>query len=171
MKQFTPEQKHDILIHLQHRSKGQSVAEIAALHSVEGGRRTLQNWLHRWDGTPQSLQHKQVSGRPRVLSKRQVKLHVAAPIRNSNRAARVVRYSKLLPQVQATTGKNLSLRTLQRYGHEEAGARQTRGKKRTAEERECTETCRSGACSVCAERHEVELTRPPMSTCSVCRHV
>jgi hypothetical protein len=171
MKQLTAEQKHEILLHLQHRSQGQSVAEIAALHSVKGGRRTLQNWLQRWDGTPQSLQHRQGSGRPRVLSKTQVKLHVAAPIRNSNRAARVVRYSNLLPQVQAATSTSMSLRTLQRYGHDEAGARQTRGKKRTAEEREYIDTCESGVSSASAQTNGVELTRPRMATCSVCEYV
>jgi hypothetical protein len=76
-----------------------------------------------------------------------VQLHVAAPIRNSNRASRVVHYSKLLSQVQRATGKQLSLTTLKRYGHDEAGGRQTRGKKRTADESEHTDTgARDSAC-------------------------
>jgi hypothetical protein len=76
-----------------------------------------------------------------------VQLHVAAPIRNSNRASRVVHYSKLLSQVQRATGKQLSLTTLKRYGHDEAGGRQTRGKKRTADESEHTDTgARDGQC-------------------------
>jgi hypothetical protein len=171
MKQFSADAKHHILLEYRAHSPTHSFAALAAAHGVEGGEQTVRKWHARWNGTAQSLEHKAGSGRPRVLSKTQVKLHVAAPIRNSNRAARVVRYSKLLPQVQANSGKNLSLRTLQRYGHDEAGARQTRGKKRTAEERECTETSRSGTCSVCPERHGVELTRPRMPTCSVCEHV
>jgi hypothetical protein len=100
----------------------------------------VRHWHDRWDGTPQSLQRRAGSGRPRVLSRVQVTRHVAAPIRNSNRAARVVRYGRLLPQVQAATGTNVSLRTLQRYGHNEAGGRQTRGKKRTVDECQCTHT-------------------------------
>jgi hypothetical protein len=134
MKQLTPQQKHSILIHYQSRSAGQSADTIARLHGVKGGRATLLNWWRRWDGTPQSLERRAGSGRPRVLTPQQVRRHIAAPIRNSNRAGRVVRYTKLLPQVLAATGTEISLRALRRYGLEEAGGHKTRGKKRTAEE-------------------------------------
>lgn len=138
--------KHHILLEYSPHGRDRSFAALALRHQIAGGARTVQRWYSRWDGTPQSLEEGERSGRPRVLSKREVTRHVTAPIRirNSNRAARPVRYPKLLPQVQAATGKELSLRTLQRYGHEEAGGRQTRGKKRTAQEREPTQTCSTG---------------------------
>lgn len=136
--------KHHILLEYSPHGRDRSFAALALRHQIAGGARTVQRWHSRWDGTPQSLEEGERSGRPRVLSKREVTRHVTAPIRNSNRAARPVRYPKLLPQVQAATGKELSLRTLQRYGHEEAGGRQTRGKKRTAQEREPTQTCSTG---------------------------
>jgi len=132
---------HPILLEYSPHSTAHSFAALAARHDITGGRDVVRRWHNRWDGTPQSLQHKAVSGRPRVLSTQQVRRHIAAPIRNSNRAHRAVRYTKLLPQVQAATGSQLSLRTLQRYGKEEAGGRRTRGKKRTAEECECNSTC------------------------------
>jgi hypothetical protein len=138
MKHLTAEQKHSILTHYSARRKSETLATILALHDASASRKSVAAWRKRWDGTPQSLQDGVSSGRPRKLSEAQVCRHVAAPIRNSNRAARVVRYSKLLPQVQAATATDVSLRTLQRYGHDEAGARQTRGKKRTADESECT---------------------------------
>jgi hypothetical protein len=155
MKQFTPQQKHSILTHYRARSAGQNADDIAALHRVKGGRRVINQWLRRWDGTARSLERRAVSGRPRALSKVQVTRHVAAPIRNSNRAARAVRYPQLLPQVRAATGTEVSLRTLQRYGKEEAGGRKTSGKKRTADERACTCTLQVLAaallhlCAVC----------------------
>jgi hypothetical protein len=138
--------KHHILLEYSPHGRDRSFAALALRHQIAGGARTVQRWYSRWDGKPQSLQEGERSGRPRVLSKREVTRHVTAPIRirNSNRAARPVRYPKLLPQVQAATGKELSLRTLQRYGHEEAGGRQTRGKKRTAQESEPTQTCSTG---------------------------
>ena len=62
------------------------------------------------------MQHKAGAGRPRALSKREVQQHVRTPILRANRAHKAVHYSKLLPGVQQKTGKELSLRTLQRYG-------------------------------------------------------
>jgi hypothetical protein len=44
-----------------------------------------------------------------------------------------VHYTTLLPAVRAKTGKELSLRTLRRYGKEQL-AKQKRSKKRTADE-------------------------------------
>jgi hypothetical protein len=96
MNQFTPEQKHEILTHLRSRSSTQSVDSIAALHGVKGGRRTLNLWLSRWDGTPQSLQHDKGAGRPHILSRAQVSRHVRAPILAANRAHRAIHYSSLL---------------------------------------------------------------------------
>lgn len=107
---------------------------LASRYDVRGGGAEILRWYRQWDGTPESLEDKPRSGRPRILTTTQVTRHIAAPIRNCNRAHRVVRYPKLLPQVQRATGKDISLRTLKRYGKEEAGGKQTRGKKRTAEE-------------------------------------
>jgi hypothetical protein len=134
MKQLTADTKHHILLEYRPRSPTHSFVALAARHAVPGGAETVRKWHQRWNGTAASLVHQLVTGRPRVLSKRQVTRHVVPPIRNANRAARAVRYPKLLPQVQAATHTNLSLRTLQRYGKEEAGGIKTRGKKRTAEE-------------------------------------
>lgn len=134
MPHLSPQQKQSILTHYRSRRTGETASSIAALHDVKGGRATILGWWHRWDGTVQSLERKKGSGRPRALSRAQVTRHVRMPIRNSNRAARQVRYPKLLPQVRAATASRLSLRTLQRYGKEEAGGHSTRGRRRTAAE-------------------------------------
>jgi hypothetical protein len=152
MKQLTAQQKHDILVHIRERREGQRPADIAALHGVTIGRTTLWEWQQQWDSTPQSLEHKRGGGRPRALSKAQVTRHVAAPIRNSNRAGRAVRYTALLPQVQAATGSELSVRTMQRYGKEEAGGHKARGKKRTADESESSRTSVACSCCMCVAR-------------------
>ena len=61
-----------------------------------------------------------------MLSKREVQQHVRTPILRANRAHKAVHYPGLLPQVRHRKGKQLSLRTLQRYGKEELGAKQRR---------------------------------------------
>jgi len=107
---------------------------------VEGGKKVVQRWHQQWDGSARSLQRKEGSGRSRALSRREVQLHVRTPILRANREHKPVHYPKLLPGVRRTSGKELSLRTLQRYGKEELAAKQRRGKKRTAEESECAHT-------------------------------
>ena len=97
----------------------------------------LQRWHAQWDGTAASLKEGKSSGRPRVLNRAQVSRHVRAPILAANRAHRAIHYSELLPTVRQKTGAEVSLRSLQRYGKEELGARDKHSKKRTADESEC----------------------------------
>jgi len=141
MKQLTAQQKHSILTHYSSRRAGDTLASILSQHGAAVGRSTFYSWMEKWDGTPQSLEHKPMSGRPRVLSSQQVTRHVRPRILAPNRRAAPVHYSSLLPAVQAATDTQISARTLRRYGMEELGAKQKRGKKRTADECECTHTC------------------------------
>jgi transposase len=136
MKQLSADTKHAILLEYSPYSAAHSFAALAARHTVAGGAEVVRRWHQRWNGTPQSLEHKKGAGRPRALSRRQVQQHVRTPILRANRARKAVHYSKLLPVVRQKTGKEIALRTLQDYGKKELGARQRRGKKRTAEESE-----------------------------------
>jgi hypothetical protein len=171
MKHLSADAKHLILQQYRAGVRGSGFDALAARYGIKGGGAEVLRWHRRWDGTPQSLEEKARSGRPRTLSSQQVRRHVAAPIRNANRAARPIRYTTLLPQVQAATGANVSLRTLQRYGKEEVKGTSTRGKKRTADERECTHACGGGAVLV---RVWLQLTRAScllLPTFSVRGHV
>lgn len=161
MPHLSAEAKHHILLDYSPRSAAHSFAALAERHSIAGGANVVRHWHDRWDGTPQSLERRAGSGRQRTLSAAQVRRHVSAPIRNSNRAHRPVRYTRLLPQVQAATVTQVSLRTLQRYGLEEAGGRQTRGKKRTADECQCSYTC-----SVCGTSLSVACAHCAVCLCS-----
>ena len=136
MKQFPPEQKHSILFEYTPQSRTHSFAALAVRHGVAGGEQTVRRWHKQWDGTPQSLEHEKGAGRPRALDSREVQQHVRTPILRANRAHKAVHYSNLLSAVRQKTGKELSARTLRRYGKEELGAKQKRGKKRTADESE-----------------------------------
>jgi hypothetical protein len=134
MPHLSAEAKHHILLDYSPRDTTRSFAALARRHAVKGGARLLRLWHRLWDGTPALLQERPRSGRPRVPSKSQVARHIATPIRAANRAHRAIHYPDLLARVRAATGKNLSLRAVQRYGEEELGARQRRGIKRTADE-------------------------------------
>jgi hypothetical protein len=76
MKQLTPEQKHSILTHYTSPNNNQTLNEILSLHDIQASRRSVEKWRKIWDGTISSLQHKPATGRPRVLSKAQVRRHI-----------------------------------------------------------------------------------------------
>ena len=141
MPHLSAEAKHHILLEYAPHETTRSFAALAARHTVAGGSGTVTRWHQRWDGTPASLKEQPRTGRPRTLSRAEVSRHVRAPLLAANRAHRAIHYTELLPRVRAATGSEVSLRSLQRYGKEELGGRDTRSKKRTAEESECSSTC------------------------------
>jgi len=100
MKQFTPEQKHEILIEYSPRSTTHNFAALAHRHAVAGGGRTIRNWFARWDGSVASLQHAKGAGRPRSLTAEEVQRHIIAPIRRKNRTHQPILYSELQPAVE-----------------------------------------------------------------------
>lgn len=140
MPHLSTEAKHHILLEYSPHDATRSFAALARRHAVKGGHETSHRWWLRWDGTPASLERKQGSGKARVLSRAEVSRHVRAPILAANRAHRAIHYTELLPAVRQKTGTEVSLRSLQRYGKEELGARDKQSKKRTAEESECNST-------------------------------
>lgn len=92
MPQLTPEQKQSILTHYTSRRNDESVDSIIARHGVSVTRQSVYGWLKQWDGTVASLTRSSGSGRPRLLSSRQVQHQIANRIRNYNRSGKVVRY-------------------------------------------------------------------------------
>lgn len=166
MQHLSAAAKHHILLEYSPHERGRGFKALAARHNIKGGATLISTWHRRWDGTPQSLEEGARSGRPRALSSAQVRRHVAAPIRNANRAARVVSYTKLLPQVQSATHTEISLRTLQHYGKEELHATAKHGKKRTSDECQSLHTNMSSLLRYHTEQHAHQLAclfRPTFS--------
>jgi hypothetical protein len=157
MSHLSADAKHHILLEYTPGVRGHGFKALAARHEIKGGAALLSAWHRRWDRTPQSLEEQPRSGRPRTLSSAQVRRHIAAPIRNANRAAQAVSYPALLPQVQAATHTDVSLRTLKRYGKEELHATAKHGKKRTAEESQSLHMRLVCASRVVAQRHAHKL--------------
>lgn len=136
MKQLTAQQKHDILVHCDARRPGETEVEIARLHGVSVGRTTIWKWRQRWNRTVQSLERHEGSGGTPILTPSEVSRHVRAPILAANRAHRAISYTTLLPEVKRKTGKKIALRTLQRTGKEQLGAKFKHRIKRTRHERQ-----------------------------------
>ena len=134
MSHLTAQQKHDILKLYSPHDHNHSFAALAQQYNIKGGRQVVENWYHQWTGSPKSLERKKGSGRPTILTSKEVKDTIQLPIRNKNRSSQPVHYPDLLPSMTEKTGKNISLRTIQRTGQEQLGAKQKRTNKRTAVE-------------------------------------
>ena len=135
---FTARQKAYILSLYSPRKRGFSFSALAAQFGVPGGKSTVQWWWKQYDGTITSLEHKRGQGRPRLLTRNQVASYVLQPIRRKNRAHQPNHYGELISRIERNTGKNLSARTIRRYGKEDSRIKQKRTQKITVNEREYT---------------------------------
>lgn len=140
MKHLSPQHKHSILLEYRPRSHDHGFAALAARHGIKGGSKIIQRWHEQWNGSAASLEEKHRTGRPRILNTQQVQQYVAPMIREKNRNAERVHYNNIHSSVEAKTHTEMSLRTLRRYGQEDLGAHQRRGKKRTADESQSAHT-------------------------------
>lgn len=135
---FTARQKQYILSLYSARRKGRTFAALAARFDVPGGKRTIQRWNQQYDGTLVSLEHQSGQGRPRTLTRTQASRLVLDSIRRKNRAHRPIHYETIISRVLRNSGKNVSARTIRRYGKEDSGIKQKRTQKITVNERACT---------------------------------
>src|SRR6266850_2541526 len=131
MKLSPPELKQFILSQYQRNRRGLGFHALAQRDGIAGGGRTVKDWYDRWDGTPESLRKKPGAGRPRLLNEEEVQQYITTPIRKKNRKSHPIRYRDLLQTLRESTGKSPSLRTVRRYGKENAGIHSKRTVKKT----------------------------------------
>jgi transposase len=148
MKLSPPEFKHFILTKYQHNRRGHGFDALAQQYGIAGGERTIQRWYEQWDGTPHSMKRMPGSGRPRLLSEEEVQQYITTPIRQKNRMFRPVHYSDVLQPLREKTGKSVSLRTVRRYGKENAGINKKRTNKKTEWECKLLIHIASHCCSI-----------------------
>ncbi len=128
--------KHNILTHIRKENHNHTYEYIATLHGTSVSKRTIIRWFSQWDGTVSSLERKSGSGRPRILTQREVTQHIQTPIRKLNRKAQRVTYTNITQRVREQTKKDISVRTVRRIGKTELHAKMKRGVKRTSNESE-----------------------------------
>jgi transposase len=135
MPTYSSDLKHHILSQYRPYSPHHSFHALAL--SVGGGlsASTISDWYSRWDGTPQSLERKAGSGRPRIMTRAQMAQQILPRVRSANRRHEAVHYTTIKPAVERAIGKSISLRTIQRYGKKILHIKDKKTKKRTAVER------------------------------------
>lgn len=134
MGKFTPYLKHHILSQYSSNSTRDTFASLAAQYHIHGGASTICRWMKKWNGTPQSLERKNGSGRKCKLDNRQMNNYIRTPINNKRRGHHAVHYPDLMPTICRKLSTPISLRTIQRYGKDRLGVKLIRTKKKTLHE-------------------------------------
>jgi hypothetical protein len=55
---------------------GSGFKSLAKLFKVKGGHKLIMHWYRQWNGTIQSLNRKSKDGRPRTMTKKEVKHYI-----------------------------------------------------------------------------------------------
>ena len=76
-------------------------------------------WHAVWDGTKESLERKAGAGRKRKLTHEESTTHIKEFVIKRNKDGIPTSYKEVEEEVEAKTGKEISLRTVQRLGREE----------------------------------------------------
>ena len=107
---------------------------LARQHEIKGGRKEISRWLEKWDGTVNSLMEEGGRGRHPILSEAEMEKYILKPIEKENDEHTAIHYPSITRTITTKTGKNISLRTVQRLGKEQLSVKNKHTKKRTANE-------------------------------------
>lgn len=136
MVKYSPFFKHNILTQYSPNQPHNGFHSLAVRFQIRGGPSTVKRWYDRWDGTAKSLERRATSGRPRLLTSRQVQQYIGAPIKKKNQLHQRIDYASIHQQIKPKINKSISLRTIRRYGKERLGIKKKRTK--AVMSRECT---------------------------------
>jgi transposase-like protein len=112
---YSPEWKQSVLEECEPGTLHAGFAALARRHHISD-RSLVQKWYKRWDGTKESLEKKTRPNRERKLTEEESAEHVLGVVEQCNREGRVAHYDAVQKKVKHATGKDVSLRTLRRYG-------------------------------------------------------
>jgi len=102
---------------------GRGFKSLAKRFKIQGGHKLIMYWYRSWDGNVRSLDHRKKGSRRPCLSNEEVKRHILNSVVSANTAGKSIRYEMVQKDVQKCLNREISLRTIQRYGKEKCGIR------------------------------------------------
>jgi hypothetical protein len=133
---YSTEYKERVVAYYIEHQSNCSFRSVAKHFALKGGHKLVRIWYNN----RHSLNTKPKSGRPTILSRRQIINYVQNKIRAANRSSTPIHYPELLSYVKEKTKKSPSIQTLRRYGRKLFRAKQKRTIKRTEGQRNNTNT-------------------------------
>ncbi|CAF4035503.1 unnamed protein product, partial [Rotaria sordida] len=76
------------------------------------------NWYRQWDGTVDSLNQESKGGRARTMTQQEVKVYILEFVKSMNNKSVYVDYKKVHAHMKFVLKREVSIRTLRRYGKE-----------------------------------------------------
>jgi transposase len=134
MSHLNSETKHHILLEYIPHSYDHSFNALAIRHNIKGGKRTLINWYKRWKHESASLNRKKGSGKKAILSRREAYQYIQRPVKFANQHYTAIHYPNIIYKLKEKTGKQISERSVRRYGKNLYGIKKKRSIKRTIDE-------------------------------------
>jgi transposase len=113
--------KHNVLTEYRPGVYGFEFKSLAKRFKIKGGHKLIMHWYRQWDGTVESLNQKLKGGRPRTMTKKEVKLYILDFVNMMNNQYKPVNYKMVQLHIEASLDKKVPLSTIQRYGKEECG--------------------------------------------------
>jgi transposase len=136
MRHLTADAKHAILLEYRAHSPTHNLEALARRHGIRGGRHTIGDWLHRWDGTASSLEERPRPGRPPLVNQMELTRIMEQEIGEANADHRAINYRKVKEAVEEEAGVHMSVRSIRRHGRS-IGVQHRGTKKRTVNECQC----------------------------------
>jgi transposase-like protein len=115
--QYTPEFKQRVLSQYQPGIRGSGIRAVAKQFNIKD-HKVIAHWLKKWDGTSESLNKGTHPNRKWKLTEENDK-YVRDFVLKKNKKHEHVDYKMVSEAVKKGTGKEVSLRTIQRYGQKD----------------------------------------------------
>lgn len=119
--EYTSVFKYNVLQEYRPEVYGCGFKSLAKRFKIKGGHKLIMHWYRQWDGTVQSLNRRSKGGRPRTITKNEVKDYVLDFVRMMNSQFKPVNYRMIQSNIEASLKKKVPLSTIQRYGKKECG--------------------------------------------------
>ena len=114
---YTPQEIQTILEEHEPGVRGKGLKALAKGHKIKGGHNLIKYWLSKWDGTVKSLENVSGGDRRSILTDQEKKKYVDRYITKRSKKD-AVQYPEVKAHVENQTGKDISLPTVQRIGHQ-----------------------------------------------------
>jgi transposase len=113
--QYTPHFIHNVLLQYKKGARGHGFEALANKFNILGGKKLVEYWYKKWDGTLSSLEKHSGGDRRSILTQREEKLFIHDFIEKRSKSE-AVNYPEVKVNVEKKTGKQMALRTVRTHG-------------------------------------------------------
>lgn len=97
--------KHNVLEEYRRGVFGSGFKSLAKRFKIKGSHKLIMHWYHQWDGIVQSLNLRKKGGRPRTLTKNEVKNDVLDFVKMVNNEFKPVNYRMVQSNIESSLNK------------------------------------------------------------------